>query len=155
MFVACSPITFSFPSVGTRVTDVTAESGTLQDCLPAESMQSGLLPLHGKPSRGGLQEVNSFQGGPAHSFSLRTCAIIFKYSLSIVKLVFWSPWHHSPRSSSEIYSEFKRGQGVITVGHSRTPVGVPLSSLCQPCDIIRAHHGSSFFFRKHHSHATV
>ena len=90
MFVACSPITFSFPSVGTRVTDVTAESGTLQDCLPAESMQSGLLPLHGKPSRGGLQEVNSFQGVPAHSFSLRTCAIIFKYSLSIVKLVFWS-----------------------------------------------------------------
>lgn len=87
VFVACS-LTFSFPSVGTRVTDVTAESGTLQDCLPAESMQSGLLPLHGKPSRRRPAGSQLLSGVPAHSFSLRTCAIIFKYSLSIVKLVF-------------------------------------------------------------------
>ena len=86
---------------------VIAESRTLQDCLPAESMQSGLFPLRGEPSRGGLQEVNSFQGVPAHSFSLRTSAVVSKYFLSTVKLVFWSPWHQAPRSFSEIYSEFK------------------------------------------------
>ena len=155
VFVACSPITFSFPSGGTRVTDVIAESRTLQDCLPAERMQSGLFPLRGKPSRGGLQEVSSFQGVPAHSFSLRTSAVVSKYFLSTVKPVFWSPWHQAPRSFSEIYSEFKWGKGVITVGRSGTPVGIPASSLCQPCDIIRAHHGSSCFFTMCHSHTTA
>lgn len=107
--------------------------------LSAESVPSGLFPLCGKPSRGGLQlwEVSLFQGVLAHSFSLHTYVIVSRHFLSIIKLVFWSLLHQSPRSFLEIYSEFKWGQGMISIGPCRTPTGVLVSSLCQLCDYHR------------------
>lgn len=107
VLLAPSPIASSFPLMGTRVTDLTVESGTraLRTCLSSASVPSGLFPWCGKPSKLPLTVLESqlISGEPSP---------LCLTPLSIVNLVFWSLLHRAPRSFSEFilgWNEDKRG----------------------------------------------